>query len=262
MLTIEQLKLAREIGAEYAREVVSNDDGYDYYKDIGVVRYCCWLHAEKKWCSIIGPTPGLDSGVAKKIDFSRLDDYSADKEFDIKATGGEVQLTKEQWQAADKAYAEAMKDDIASAYSYTEYSAAAYCAMLDAGYELKGSFAPRADWHIGYLVGSNAIASFNPKLHRNPVSLDEFINGLMTTNDSGAEVQGCSNEHCKYHREVKPGVWIDVYDVIKAWGVTNPAQQHLIKKALQAGERGHKDYDEDMDDVIASAKRAKELQND
>lgn len=64
----------------------------------------------------------------------------------------------------------------------------------------------------------------------------------------------------KYHHEIVPGVWVDVYDVIKAWSVTNPAQQHLIKKALQAGARGHKDYDQDMDDIIASAVRAKELE--
>ncbi len=40
----------------------------------------------------------------------------------------------------------------------------------------------------------------------------------------------------KYHREIKPGVFVDVYDVLHAWGVINPALQHLIKKALQPGE--------------------------
>lgn len=66
--------------------------------------------------------------------------------------------------------------------------------------------------------------------------------------------------HSKYHREIKPGVFIDVYDVLQAWAVTNPALQHLIKKALQPGERGHKDLETDMNDIIASAKRAKELE--
>lgn len=33
---------------------------------------------------------------------------------------------------------------------------------------------------------------------------------------------------------------VDVYDVLEAWKTTNPALQHLIKKALQPGERGHK----------------------
>lgn len=63
----------------------------------------------------------------------------------------------------------------------------------------------------------------------------------------------------KYHREIKPGVWVDVYDVLNAWGVTNAALQHLIKKALQPGERGHKSREQDLEDIVASAKRAKEL---
>lgn len=63
----------------------------------------------------------------------------------------------------------------------------------------------------------------------------------------------------KYHREIKPGVWVDVYDVLAAWSVTNPALQHLIKKALQPGERGHKDVEQDLQDILHSAKRAIEL---
>lgn len=63
----------------------------------------------------------------------------------------------------------------------------------------------------------------------------------------------------KYHREIKPGVWVDVYDVLTAWAVENPALQHLIKKALAPGQRGHKTLEQDMNDIIVSAKRAKEL---
>mgnify|MGYP001768675252 CR=1 FL=1 len=68
--------------------------------------------------------------------------------------------------------------------------------------------------------------------------------------------------HRKYHREIKPGVFVDVYDVLQAWGVRNPALQHLIKKALQPGERGHKTLMEDMNDIIASANRAYDLEMD
>jgi len=68
-----------------------------------------------------------------------------------------------------------------------------------------------------------------------------------------------ANLKSKYHRQIKPGVFVDVYDVLNAWGVQNPALQHLIKKALQPGERGHKDLQTDLNDIIASAKRAKEL---
>lgn len=55
------------------------------------------------------------------------------------------------------------------------------------------------------------------------------------------------------------GVSVDVYDVLQAWGVINPALQHLIKKALQCGQRGHKDNAQDLQDIIDSAIRAKEL---
>jgi hypothetical protein len=72
--------------------------------------------------------------------------------------------------------------------------------------------------------------------------------------------RGDMEARSKYHREVKPGVWIDVYDVLQAWGVKNAALQHLIKKALAPGQRGHKDLMTDMDDIVASAKRAKELE--
>ena len=62
----------------------------------------------------------------------------------------------------------------------------------------------------------------------------------------------------KYLRECK-GVKIDVYDVLKAFNVTDPALQHLIKKALCTGLRGHKTREQDLQDVLDSAKRAVEL---
>lgn len=64
----------------------------------------------------------------------------------------------------------------------------------------------------------------------------------------------------KYLHEIKSGIFVDVYDVLMAWNVTNPALQHLIKKALQAGERGHKSREQDLQDIIDSAIRAKELE--
>lgn len=75
----------------------------------------------------------------------------------------------------------------------------------------------------------------------------------------------------KYHRTIRKvamlqdgtkavvEVQIDVYDVLDAWKVANPALQHLVKKALQAGERGHKTREQDLDDIVASAIRAQEL---
>ena len=63
----------------------------------------------------------------------------------------------------------------------------------------------------------------------------------------------------KYQRTIRSET-VDVYDVLKAFDVTNPALQHLIKKALCVGIRGHKTAEHDYQDIIDSAIRAKELQ--
>lgn len=76
---------------------------------------------------------------------------------------------------------------------------------------------------------------------------------------SGAMTQQERTERNKYQREIAPGVWVDVYDVLLAFDVRNPALQHLIKKALCAGLRGHKTTETDLQDIIDSALRAKEL---
>ena len=64
----------------------------------------------------------------------------------------------------------------------------------------------------------------------------------------------------KYTRDCK-GVQVDVYDVLQAFNVTNPALQHLIKKSLCVGIRGHKTKQQDLQDIIDSAIRAKELES-
>ena len=60
----------------------------------------------------------------------------------------------------------------------------------------------------------------------------------------------------KYNREIKPNVFVDVYDVLYAFKVTDPCLQHLIKKALAVGVRGHKDTRQDLVDIRDSAQRA------
>lgn len=82
------------------------------------------------------------------------------------------------------------------------------------------------------------------------------INGANLNDIDGVETV----KYNKYLHEIKPGIFVDVYDVLMAWNVTNPALQHLIKKALQAGERGHKSREQDLQDIIDSAIRAKELE--
>ena len=89
---------------------------------------------------------------------------------------------------------------------------------------------------------------------------EQFCN-LKTFNDYFTYITTLPSEQKpknKYHRDLK-GVTVDVYDVLKAFEVTDPALQHLIKKALCAGLRGHKNKDQDLQDILDSAKRAVEL---
>lgn len=65
----------------------------------------------------------------------------------------------------------------------------------------------------------------------------------------------------KYSRPCK-GISLDVYDVLQAFAVTNPATQHAIKKLLCAGLRGHKDKMQDLTEALKSIERAIELEKE
>ena len=80
--------------------------------------------------------------------------------------------------------------------------------------------------------------------------LDSFSASQVKQNKYDRLIVGKNGETCT----------VDVYDVLKAFEVTNPALQHLIKKALCVGIRGHKDASEDLQDIIDSAIRAKQLE--
>ena len=62
----------------------------------------------------------------------------------------------------------------------------------------------------------------------------------------------------KYKVKCK-GKDIDVYDVLQSFDVHCPAIQHAIKKLLKPGQRGVKDYDQDITEAIQSLERSKEL---
>lgn len=67
----------------------------------------------------------------------------------------------------------------------------------------------------------------------------------------------------KYNREIigidGTVTTVDVYRVLDAFGVSDPATQHAVKKMLCMGLRGHKDYLTDLNDSIESLQKAKEL---
>ena len=65
----------------------------------------------------------------------------------------------------------------------------------------------------------------------------------------------------KYRKKIK-GVSVDIYDVLAAFKVYNPAVQHAIKKLLAAGDRGYKDKMTDLEEARWSITRAIELEKD
>ena len=69
---------------------------------------------------------------------------------------------------------------------------------------------------------------------------------------------------CKYERRIVGlegvPVTVDVYRVLDAFNVTDPAMQHLIKKALCAGLRGHKDLLTDLGDIKESIEKSIKLE--
>jgi len=53
--------------------------------------------------------------------------------------------------------------------------------------------------------------------------------------------------------------FVDVYDVLVAFDVTDPAVAHAVKKCLAPGQRGAKSREQDIKEAIASLERALEL---
>lgn len=63
-----------------------------------------------------------------------------------------------------------------------------------------------------------------------------------------------------YKKEIKPGIIVDIYDVLVAFEVTNPALQHCIKKLLCPGRRHQKTKRQDLLEAEVALKRAIELE--
>lgn len=66
-------------------------------------------------------------------------------------------------------------------------------------------------------------------------------------------------EHNHYFKDVSDINTIDVYEVLYRFGVTDPCLQHIVKKALCAGQRGHKDFETDLQNIRDTAIRAIEI---
>ena len=87
---------------------------------------------------------------------------------------------------------------------------------------------------------------------------EPFLTPETTLNDQYAEIEQV-RKHRHYFKDVSNIAEIDVYTVLKLFDVTDPCLQHIVKKALCAGKRGHKDMIEDLQNIVDTAIRAVEL---
>ena len=65
-------------------------------------------------------------------------------------------------------------------------------------------------------------------------------------------------KHSHYFRPF-PYDNIDIYRFLEVFDVTCPVAQHIIKKAVATGKRGHKDLQRDWQDIVDSAQRKLEM---
>lgn len=83
---------------------------------------------------------------------------------------------------------------------------------------------------------------------------DKPVNNNLTA--SGIR-EGFSHYHkpCPYSH-------VDVYRVLKLFGVTDPCLQHAIKKLLVAGGRGQKDITKDVQEAVVTLTRWQQMQEE
>lgn len=89
---------------------------------------------------------------------------------------------------------------------------------------------------------------------KGPLTEKDFVDSAIFRDVEFYRVPHYAND--KYKREIKPGVFVDVYDVIDCYEVTNGALQHALKKILATGKRGHKTFEQDLIDILSSVERA------
>lgn len=95
------------------------------------------------------------------------------------------------------------------------------------------------------------------------VDLDGFKNNLWqreSLNDkiATAEVARQEEKHSHYKKDVSHLNVIDPYRIADLYDL-HPCAEHIMKKSLCAGNRGHKDTLRDIQDIIDTAERWKQM---
>jgi len=63
----------------------------------------------------------------------------------------------------------------------------------------------------------------------------------------------------KHYRFSYKGINLDPFRIAKIYEMKSFAMMTILKKCLCAGERGHKDYEQDLKDIINAAERELEI---
>lgn len=94
---------------------------------------------------------------------------------------------------------------------------------------------------------------------------------LLEAYDSFYSVKAPPLPESVYTSEIDPGahyryeyrgIKLDPFRICQIYGVNDFALQTIIKKALKAGERGHKDMRQDLRDIVNAANRKLEMMDE
>lgn len=78
----------------------------------------------------------------------------------------------------------------------------------------------------------------------------------LPVSDEPCCVDDVSAKHNHYFIDVSDVDEIDFYEIALRYNVTDPCIQHILKKCLAVGNRGHKDFHTDLKDIHDTAARA------
>lgn len=76
--------------------------------------------------------------------------------------------------------------------------------------------------------------------------------------DGESSMEHIPADHGKHYKFSYKGLKIDPYRIFKIYKISDPAQQHAIKKLLRAGQ-SIKSLEQDIDEVILTLNRWKEM---
>ncbi len=98
----------------------------------------------------------------------------------------------------------------------------------------------------------------NPECGYSEIYVEQQCNACTQSDEQHNVIS--KPKHSHYFKNVSHLEWVDAYRVADLFGVIDPCIQHALKKLLVTGNRGHKDVATDVQDVIDTLERWKEMQ--